>query len=280
MRVLVVGAGQMGGGIAHVCAAAGHEVLLNDVSAEAIQHGVDVVAKNLSRAVAKGKLAQEQADATLSRIVGHLDLTRPSDVSIAIEAASEDEALKKRIFATLDAATPPSAILASNTSSISITSLGAVTKRATRVIGMHFMNPVPVMKLVEIIRGIATSDETYEFVRSMAAGLGKTPVEVRDFPGFVSNRVLMPMINEAIFAHFEGVGSAEAIDTVMKLGMNHPMGPLELADFIGLDTCLAIMNVLYDGFSDSKYRPCPLLKQMVAAGYLGKKSGRGFYRYS
>jgi 3-hydroxybutyryl-CoA dehydrogenase len=279
MRVLVVGAGQMGGGIAHVCAAAGHEVLLNDVSADAIQRGVGAVAKNLSRAVAKGKLPQEQADATLSRIAGHLDLTKPSDVSIAIEAASENESLKKRIFETLDAATPPSAILASNTSSISITTLGAVTKRADRVIGMHFMNPVPVMKLVEIIRGIATSDETYEFVRTLAVGLGKTPVEVRDFPGFVSNRVLMPMINEAIYAHFEGVGSAEAIDTVMKLGMNHPMGPLELADFIGLDTCLAIMNVLHDGFSDSKYRPCPLLKQMVAAGYLGKKSGRGFYRY-
>jgi len=279
MRVLVVGAGQMGGGIAHVCAAAGHEVLLNDVSADAIQHGVDAVANNLARAVSKGKLAQEQADATLSRIAGHLDLTKPSDVSIAIEAASEDETLKKRIFVTLDAATPPSAILASNTSSISITTLGAVTKRPDRVIGMHFMNPVPVMKLVEIIRGIATSDETYEFVRTMATGLSKTPVEVRDFPGFVSNRVLMPMINEAIYAHFEGVGSAEAIDTVMKLGMNHPMGPLELADFIGLDTCLAIMNVLHDGFSDSKYRPCPLLKQMVAAGYLGKKSGRGFYRY-
>ena len=279
MRVLVVGAGQMGGGIAHVCAAAGHDVLLNDVSADAIQRGVDVVAKNLARSVAKGKLSQEQADATISRIAGHLDLSKPSDVSIAIEAASEDEALKKRIFTTLDAATPPPAIIASNTSSISITALGAVTKRADRVIGMHFMNPVPVMKLVEIIRGIATSDESYEFVRSMAEGLGKTPVEVRDFPGFVSNRVLMPMINEAIYAHFEGVGSAEAIDTVMKLGMNHPMGPLELADFIGLDTCLAIMNVLHDGFSDSKYRPCPLLKQMVAAGYLGKKSGRGFYRY-
>jgi 3-hydroxybutyryl-CoA dehydrogenase len=279
MRVLVVGAGQMGGGIAHVCAAAGHDVLLNDVSADAIQRGVDVVTKNLARSVAKGKLSQEQADATISRIAGHLELSKPSDVSIAIEAASEDEALKKRIFTTLDAATPPSAIIASNTSSISITTLGAATKRADRVIGMHFMNPVPVMKLVEVIRGIATSEETYEFVRSMAEGLGKTPVEVRDFPGFVSNRVLMPMINEAIYAHFEGVGSAEAIDTVMKLGMNHPMGPLELADFIGLDTCLAIMNVLHDGFSDSKYRPCPLLKQMVAAGYLGKKSGRGFYRY-
>jgi 3-hydroxybutyryl-CoA dehydrogenase len=279
VRILVVGAGQMGGGIAHVCAAAGHDVLLNDISADAIQRGVDVVAKNLSRAVAKGKLGQEQADMTLSRIIGHLDLAKPSDVSVAIEAASEDETLKKRIFATLDSATPPDAILASNTSSISITMLGAVTKRADRVIGMHFMNPVPVMKLVEIIRGIATSDETYQTVRSLAEGLGKTPVEVRDFPGFVSNRVLMPMINEAIYAHFEGVGSAEAIDTVMKLGMNHPMGPLELADFIGLDTCLAIMNVLHDGFSDSKYRPCPLLKQMVAAGYLGKKSGRGFYRY-
>ena len=280
MRVLVVGAGQMGGGIAHVCAAAGHDVLLNDVSADAVRRGTDVVAKNLARAVAKGKLAQEQADAILTRISAHLDLTQRVDVSIAIEAASEAEDLKKRIFATLDEATPPSAVLASNTSSISITTLGAATKRADRVIGMHFMNPVPVMKLVEIIRGIATSDETYETVRSLAAGLGKTPVEVRDFPGFVSNRVLMPMINEAIYAHFEGVGSAEAIDTVMKLGMNHPMGPLELADFIGLDTCLAIMNVLHDGFSDSKYRPCPLLKQMVAAGYLGKKSGRGFYRYS
>jgi 3-hydroxybutyryl-CoA dehydrogenase len=280
MRVLVVGAGQMGGGIAHVCAAAGHDVLLNDVSADAVRRGTEVIAKNLARAVGKGKLEQHQADATLSRIVAHLDLTKPVDVSIAIEAASEDEGLKKRIFTSLDAATPPAAILASNTSSISITALGAVTKRADRVIGMHFMNPVPVMKLVEIIRGIATSDETYQTVRSMAEGLGKTPVEVRDFPGFVSNRVLMPMINEAIYAHFEGVGSAEAIDTVMKLGMNHPMGPLELADFIGLDTCLAIMNVLHDGFSDSKYRPCPLLKQMVAAGYLGKKSGRGFYRYS
>ncbi|HKW45240.1 MAG TPA: 3-hydroxyacyl-CoA dehydrogenase NAD-binding domain-containing protein, partial [Candidatus Eremiobacteraceae bacterium] len=247
---------------------------------DAVQRGVDVIANNINRAVSKGKLTKEQADATLSRIRGHLDLAKPSDVSIAIEAASEDEQLKKRIFATLDAATPPNAILASNTSSISITTLGAVTKRPERVIGMHFMNPVPVMKLVEVIRGIATSDETYEMVRSLAVDLGKTPVEVRDFPGFVSNRVLMPMINEAIYAHFEGVGSAEAIDTVMKLGMNHPMGPLELADFIGLDTCLAIMNVLHDGFSDSKYRPCPLLKQMVAAGYLGKKSGRGFYRYS
>ena len=280
MRILVVGAGQMGGGIAHVCAAAGHDVLLNDVSVVAMQRGVDVIAKNLGRAVAKGKLAQEQADATLSRIEAHLDLAKPADVSIAIEAASEVEALKKRIFATLDESTPPTAILASNTSSISITTLGAATGRPDRVIGMHFMNPVPVMKLVEVIRGIATSDATYEAVRSLAAGLGKTPVEVRDFPGFVSNRVLMPMINEAIYAHFEGVGSAEAIDTVMKLGMNHPMGPLELADFIGLDTCLAIMNVLLEGFSDSKYRPCPLLKQMVAAGYLGKKSGRGFYNYS
>jgi 3-hydroxybutyryl-CoA dehydrogenase len=280
VRILVVGAGQMGGGIAHVCAAAGHDVLLNDVSVVAMQRGVDVIAKNLGRAVAKGKLAQEQADATLSRIEAHLDLAKPADVSIAIEAASEVEALKKRIFATLDESTPPTAILASNTSSISITTLGAATGRPDRVIGMHFMNPVPVMKLVEVIRGIATSDATYEAVRSLAAGLGKTPVEVRDFPGFVSNRVLMPMINEAIYAHFEGVGSAEAIDTVMKLGMNHPMGPLELADFIGLDTCLAIMNVLHEGFSDSKYRPCPLLKQMVAAGYLGKKSGRGFYNYS
>jgi 3-hydroxybutyryl-CoA dehydrogenase len=279
MRVLVIGAGQMGGGIAHVCAAAGHDVLLNDVSEEAVQRGIGVVAKNLERSVAKGRLEQAKADATLARITPHLDLSTSADVSIAIEAASEDEALKKRIFAALDRATPPAAILASNTSSISITALGAATARPHAVIGMHFMNPVPVMKLVEVIRGIATSDATFETVRALSEGLGKTPVEVRDFPGFVANRVLMPMINEAIYAHFEGVGTPAAIDTVMRLGMNHPMGPLELADFIGLDTCLAIMNVLYDGFSDSKYRPCPLLKQMVAAGYLGKKSGRGFYNY-
>ena len=270
----------MGGGIAHVCAAAGHDVLLHDVSEDAIRRGLGVIEKNLERAVSRGKLERSEADEIVSRIAPHLDLAARADVDIAIEAASEDEALKKRLFAVLDAATPSTAILASNTSSISITVLGAATSRPERVIGMHFMNPVPVMKLVEIIRGLATSDATYESVRDLAQGLGKTPVEVRDFPGFVSNRVLMPMINEAIYARYEGVASAEAIDTVMKLGMNHPMGPLELADFIGLDTCLAIMAVLYDGFADPKYRPCPLLKQMVAAGHLGRKSGRGFYTYS
>jgi 3-hydroxybutyryl-CoA dehydrogenase len=280
MNILVIGAGQMGSGIAQVCAAAGHRVLLHDVDQAAYARGRSAIEKNLARAVEKGKTTRADADALLARISLHADLAAPSDARIAIEAASEDETLKRKLFATLDAATPPQAILASNTSSISITKLAAATKRPDRVIGMHFMNPVPVMKLVEIIRGIATSDATYEFTAGLAAELGKTPVEVNDFPGFVSNRVLMPMINEAIYAHMEGVGSAEAIDTVMKLGMNHPMGPLELADFIGLDTCLAIMQVLYEGFSDPKYRPCPLLKKMVDAGYLGKKSGRGFYEYN
>jgi 3-hydroxybutyryl-CoA dehydrogenase len=279
MRILVVGAGQMGSGIAQVCAAGGNDVLVNDVDEAAFARGRAAIAKNLARAVEKGKQSQAQADEVLARIGFHKNLSAPADVAIAIEAASEDETLKKTIFKTLDGATPPNAVLASNTSSISITRLGAATKRPERVIGMHFMNPVPVMKLVEIIRGLATSDETFAFTKNLAQRLGKTPVEVNDFPGFVSNRVLMPMINEAIYAHMEGVGSAEAIDTVMKLGMNHPMGPLELADFIGLDTCLSIMQVLYDGFSDAKYRPCPLLKKMVDAGYLGRKSGRGFYTY-
>ena len=279
MRILVIGAGQMGSGIAQVCAAADHDVLLNDVDEAAFARGRAAIEKNLARAVEKGRTSRAAADAALRRIAFHKSLTAPADVAIAIEAASEDESLKKTIFASLDRATPPDAVLASNTSSISITRLGAATKRPERVIGMHFFNPVPLMKLVEIVRGLATSDETFAFTKTLAEQLGKTPVEVNDFPGFVSNRVLMPMINEAIYAHMEGVGSVEAIDTVMKLGMNHPMGPLELADFIGLDTCLAIMQVLYDGFSDPKYRPCPLLKKMVDAGYLGRKSGRGFYGY-
>lgn len=279
MKIAIIGAGQMGSGIAHVAAQSGHDVLLNDRSRELYDRGIGVVAKNLARSVEKGRITEEQRDATLSHIAFAPEIA-DLDVAIAIEAATERLDLKLEIFRNLDKATPSAAILASNTSSISITTLGAVTSRPERTIGMHFMNPVPVMQLVEIIRGIATDQFTYEFTRDLALQMGKTPVEVRDFPGFVSNRVLMPMINEAIYALFEGVGSVESIDTVMKLGMNHPMGPLQLADFIGLDTCLAIMEVLYDGFSDTKYRPCPLLKQYVAAGWLGKKSGRGFYTYA
>ena len=279
MRVLVVGAGQMGAGIAQVLAAKGHAVLLNDVDDARVRAGVDGIAKRLARDVEKGKVGAEQRDEILAHIESRPHF-RDLDVDLTIEAATERLDLKLELFRTLDANTPPAALLASNTSSISITMLGAATSRPERVIGMHFMNPVTVMKLVEVIRGIATSDATFAAVRDLATGLDKTPVEVCDFPGFISNRVLLPMINEAIYALYEGVASAEAIDTVMKLGMNHPMGPLTLADFIGLDTCLAIMNVLHDGFGDSKYRPCPLLKQYVAAGWFGKKSGRGFYDYS
>ncbi len=268
----------MGSGIAQVAAAAGHAVLLNDRTAELVERGIAGVAKNLARSVEKGRLTQAGRDEILARIAPAPAIAS-LDVDLAIEAATEHLDTKLALFRALDDACPPQAVLASNTSSISITVLGAATRRPERVIGMHFMNPVPVMQLVEIIRGIATSQETYEFTRELAERMGKTPVEVRDFPGFVSNRVLMPMINEAIFAVYEGVATPEAVDTVMKLGMNHPMGPLTLADFIGLDTCLAIMDVLYSGFGDSKYRACPLLRQYVAAGWLGKKSGRGFYTY-
>lgn len=278
-RIAVIGAGQMGSGIAQVAAQSGHDIWLHDRSAAIIERGLGVIRKNLDRSVERGRISAEHRDAVFARI-HPMPVLEKLDVALAIEAATEQLDLKLELFRALDAQTPSDAVLTSNTSSISITMLGAATKRPERVIGMHFMNPVPVMALVEIIRGIATSQETYDFTQALATQMGKTPVEVRDFPGFVSNRVLMPMINEAIYALFEGVGSVEAIDTVMKLGMNHPMGPLQLADFIGLDTCLAVMEVLHDGFSDSKYRPCPLLKQYVAAGWLGKKSGRGFYTYA
>ena len=279
MKILVVGAGQMGAGIAQVCATFGHAVLFNDIDDARIARGTAGIAKLLDRDVEKGRKTADDRAAILGRISPLSALDGPLEVDLAIEAATERLDLKLEIFRVLDRIAPLGAILASNTSSISITEIGAVTGRPERVIGMHFMNPVPVMKLVEVIRGIATSDETFAIVRDLALGLEKTPVEARDFPGFVANRILMPMINEAIYALYEGVASVEGIDTVMKLGMNHPMGPLTLADFIGLDTCLAIMEVLHAGLGDSKYRPCPLLRQYVAAGWYGKKSGRGFYDY-
>lgn len=279
MKIAVLGAGQMGSGIAQVAAMHHHSVVLIDRDESIVNRGLAAIERNLNRSVEKGRLTPEQRGLVLTHIRPEVGI-KDFDVAIAIEAATEKLELKLELFRALDRATPPTAILASNTSSISITTLGAATKRPELVIGMHFMNPVPVMQLVEIIRGIATAQATYEFTEKLSRDLGKTPVEVRDFPGFVSNRVLMPMINEAIYAVYEGVATPEAVDTVMKLGMNHPMGPLQLADFIGLDTCLAIMNVLYEGFSDPKYRPCPLLKQYVAAGWYGKKSGRGFYSYA
>jgi 3-hydroxybutyryl-CoA dehydrogenase len=278
LKIAVVGAGQMGSGIAQVAAASGHTVALHDRTPELIARGVAAIAKNLDRSVEKGRISARARTETLERIVP-TPAIEALDVDLVVEAASENLQTKLALFRTLDEQAATRAVLASNTSSISITTLAAVTNRPERVIGMHFMNPVPVMQLVEIVRGLATSQATFDFTRDLSLQLGKTPVEVRDFPGFVSNRVLMPMINEAIYAVYEGVGSPEAIDTVMKLGMNHPMGPLTLADFIGLDTCLAIMDVLHDGFADSKYRPCPLLRQYVAAGWLGRKSGRGFYEY-
>ncbi|GAC1441919.1 MAG: 3-hydroxybutyryl-CoA dehydrogenase [Vulcanimicrobiaceae bacterium] len=276
MKLLVVGAGQMGGGIAHVAAAAGDEVLLLDRDASLVERGLATLRKHLERGIEKGKVTAADRDATLARI-RPIAAWADFDVDVAIEAATENAALKGDIFAKLDAHTPARAILASNTSSISITSLAAATSRPERVIGMHYMNPVPVMALVEIIRGIATSPATYESIRALAVRHGKTPVEVRNYPGFASNRILCPMLNEAVYALFEGVGSVDAIDTVMKLGMNHPMGPLELADFIGLDTLAAILDVLRDGLGDPKYRACPLLREYVAAGWLGRKSGLGFY---
>ena len=278
-KIAVLGAGQMGNGIAHVFAQSGYEVTMIDISSDALTRGRATIATNLDRQIKKGTLAANQKDAILGRVAASTSFDAVADASLVIEAVTENRDLKFKIFADLDRQAAPDAILASNTSSISITEIGAQTKRAECVIGMHFMNPVPVMQLVEVIRGLATSQETTAKVLQLSTAVGKTPVEVQDYPGFVANRILMPMINEAVYCLMEGVGSAEAIDTVMKLGMNHPMGPLALADLIGLDTCLAILDVLHDGLGDPKYRPCPLLRKYVAAGWLGRKSKRGFFNY-
>ena len=278
-KIMVIGAGQMGGGIAQVAAEAGLHVILNDINQDYIDKRLAFIDKLLSKNIDKGRITEEQKAETLARLIPSTDLTDAADVDLVIEAAIENMEIKEKIFRTLDEVARPGVILATNTSSLPITEIAAVTNRPELVIGMHFMNPVPVMKLVEIIRGIATSDACYKSVEDLTVRMGKTPVEVNDYPGFVSNRILMPMINEAIYCVFEGVAEPEAIDTVMKLGMNHPMGPLTLADFIGLDTCLSVMEVLYEGFADSKYRPCPLLRKMVKAGWYGKKSGKGFFEY-
>jgi 3-hydroxybutyryl-CoA dehydrogenase len=278
-RIMVVGAGQMGAGIAQVAAQAGMQVWLRDIEERFVDRGLAGIEKSLARDVEKGRRTAEEKAAIQGRITGTVSLEPAAQCDLVIEAIVENLAIKLALFRELDGLCPAHTILASNTSSLPITQLASATKRPAQFIGMHFMNPVPVMKLVEIIRGLATTDETYAVIKELAEQMGKTTAVVNDFPGFISNRVLMPMLNEAMFCYYEGIAGVAEIDTVMKLGMNHPMGPLTLADFIGLDTCLSIMNVLHEGFKDPKYRPCPLLVQMVQAGYLGRKTGRGFYSY-
>lgn len=278
-KIAIAGAGTMGNGIAHVCSQRGFDVILIDTREDYLQRGLSTIKKNMAREIKKEKISQADADAAMSRIKTSTDLKSCAECQLVIEAIYEDAGVKAAFWKEVDKICGPDILFASNTSSLPITLLAAGTSRAEQFIGMHFMNPVPMMKLVEVIRGIATADKTYEIVRDLALKLGKTPVEVNDYPGFVANRILMPMINEAVYALMEGVASKEDIDTVMKLGANHPMGPLTLADFIGLDVCLAIMETLYHGFSDSKYRPCPLLRKMVQSGWLGRKTGKGFYDY-
>lgn len=278
-KIMVVGAGQMGAGIAQVCATSGYQVLLHDMNEDALNKGIEGIEKQLERSVEKERLTVDEKDKVLHRLSPSRTLNDAAGVDLVIEAVVENIAVKTEVFRQLDAIAPKEAILATNTSSLPITEIAAVTDRPGQVIGMHFMNPVPVMKLVEVIRGLQTDDDTFTTIMHVAEQLNKTSVTVNDFPGFVANRILMPMINEAIYTVYEGVSSPEDVDTVMTLGMNHPMGPLTLADFIGLDTCLSIMEVLYEGFGDSKYRPCPLLRKYVKAGWLGKKSGRGFFHY-
>ncbi|KUO76702.1 MAG: 3-hydroxybutyryl-CoA dehydrogenase [Desulfosporosinus sp. BRH_c37] len=276
--IMVIGAGQMGGGIAQVAAQAGYSVILNDIKDEFVMRGLGIIQKNLNRSVEKGKLSAEDQEATLARITKSTSLQDAVAADLVIEAAVENMAIKAQVFSQLDVICPEHTILSTNTSSLPITEIAAFTKRPDRVIGMHFMNPVPVMKLVEVIRGLATSDEVYKTIETLSQTMGKTPVEVNDAPGFVANRVLIPMINEAVYTFYEGIATVEAIDNVMKLGTNQPMGPLALADLIGLDTVLSIMEVLHEGLGD-KYRPCPLLRKYVKAGWLGRKSGRGFHNY-